>query len=113
MTREQKINLIELIQEYFRDACEENVEQYGYTIPNYELLDMFSLAIFKKGSTKSIGFDRTVHKHIYKSDLTLEEKQTINNEYKELLSKGVLMKTKSGKATRVSDKILWYNNILY
>lgn len=109
MNLESKIKLIKLMQEYFKDKEPEEIEMYGNTIPNYELLDIFSLVLFDKSSTVCTGYDRTVHRYCYTDNLSPEEKRQIDEEYKNLLNAGVLSKTKSGKATKVSEKIINYN----
>lgn len=109
MNLEQKIKLINLVQEYFKDKDPEEIEMYGNTIPNYELLDIFSLVLFNKSSTVCSGYDRTVHRYCYTENLSPEEKRQINEEYRCLLNAGVLSKTKTGKATKVSEKIINYN----
>ena len=114
MTREQKIKLIELIQKYFRDFCDpEDIEKYGYTMPLFEISDMFSRVLFGKHRTDCAGFNRTVHKHIWKCNLTEDERKVINDEFIKISQTGALTLTKSRKAVRVSEKVMWYNNILY
>lgn len=114
MTREQKIKLIELIQEYFEATCEEDIKMYGYTIPKFEMFEMFSLALFNKNATVACGFNKTVHKYIYTKNLTEEETAKINDEFKNLVENtDAFSLTKSRRAVRVSEKVVSYNNILY
>lgn len=113
MTREQKIKLIELIQEYFENTCEEDIEKYGYTIPLFAVRELFSLALFNKYPNDVCGFNREVHKHIYRNNITEDEAKLMNDEFKRIIMTGALTLTKSKKAVRVSEKVMWYNNILY
>lgn len=96
------------MQEYFQNKDSEEIQKYGHTIPNSEVLEMFSEAMFNKPPKISAGFDRVVHKHYYKNNLSEDELKEINEEYRALLNSGVLSKTKSGKATKVSQKIIDY-----
>ena len=98
------------MQEYFENKSPEEIQKYGHTIPNYEVLEMFSEAMFNKPPKISAGFDRVVHKHYYKNNLSAAELKEINEEYRVLLNSGVLSKTKSGKATKVSQKIIDYKH---
>lgn len=110
MTREQKIKLIELIQEYFNEKNEEDVKRYGYMMPAFEMVDMLSLVLFDKWSTKSTGFDKGLHRHYYESNLTNDELALLNNEFKKISLTGALTLTKSKKAVKVSNEIITYNN---
>lgn len=109
MTREQKIKLIELIQEYFEEKDEESLATYGYMMPLFELREMISLALFNKYPDKACDFNHNVHKHIYQCVLTDEEKALMNEEFKTMVLKGALTLTKSKKAVKVSNKIITYN----
>lgn len=114
MTREQKINLIESIQNYFRDCVTQNdIERYGYIMPAFEMKNIFSNVLFRKNSTKCTGFDKTIHRHYYVSNLTDEENILLNDEFRKIAQTGALTLTKSRRAVIVSEKVMWYNNILY
>lgn len=109
MTRDQKIKLIKLTQEYFEDAIEENIEKYGYTIPMFDFRDLLSNALFDKDYDKVSGYDKAVHKHCYTCALTDVEKAEINKEFQNLINdSGVFTITNSKKAVRVSEKVLKY-----
>lgn len=115
MTREQKVKLIELIQEYFRDACEEDIKKYGYTMPIHELKELLIMVLFDKHAyvrkTCTLGgYHRT---HVTAKNYTAEEIHAAFSAFMEMKDKKAISLTRSKKAVRISEKILWYNNILY
>lgn len=114
MTREQKIDLIERIQNYFKEYVEQNdINKFGYVIPAFEMKNIFSNVLFGKNSTKCTGFDKTIHRHYYVSNLTDEENILLNDEFRKIAQTDALTLTKSRRAVRISEDVMWYNNILY
>ena len=113
MTREQKVKFIELIQEYVREN-QDYVEKYGYTIPKWTFGNLLSYAIFGKYIESYIGHSKKTHTAQYGRNLSPKEWESLNDEYKNLvLNTNAFTLTKSKMSVRISDEILWYNNILY
>ena len=109
MTVEQKKNLIECIQEYFREDCEpEDIKRYGYIMPAFKMKDIISNVLFNKDSTKCTGFDKCLHRHYYVSNLTDEENVLLNNEFRKIALTGALTLTSSKRAVKVSESIICY-----
>ncbi len=114
MTKAQKLDLIKRIQNYFREDVEqEYINEYGYIMPLFVFRDLMSLSLYNTYFDTSCGFNKEVKKHYYKRAITDEQLEHMNNIFKYLIEIKAISLTKSKKAVRISDKIMWYNNILY
>jgi hypothetical protein len=109
MTKEQKLKLIELVQEHFEDIDEEAIRTYGYTIPMDDFRNIFSKALFDKPYNKSARFVIGAHCSCRPvCILTDEELVEAGKEFKMLLDSKAFSFTKSKRAIRVSKTVVFY-----
>ena len=115
MTKEQKTKLIELIQDYFKESCSEDIKKYGYTMPIPELKSLLIMVLFDKAAyiRKACTIGGYHHTHVTAKNYTSEESKAAYLAFMEMMDKKAISLTRSKKAVRISEKVLWYNNILY
>ena len=109
LSKEQKIKIIQLIQQYFDEEDEENIAEFGYCMPCWEMQDIMAQVLFNKSAYKEIFFKICGNNHMATvKDISQEEKEQINKAFAEILESGAVSFTKSKKAIKVSEQILNY-----
>jgi hypothetical protein len=109
LSKELKLKIIQLIQEYFDEEDAESIAEFGYCMPCWAMQDIMAQALFNKSAYDEIWFKISGQKHkATVKAISQEEKEQINSAFAEILESGAVSFTKSRKAVRVSEAILNY-----